>query len=314
VLRRLAWSVLAPLVAGTALAQPLPDEISACLSDLDAAQASGDYDDDVPTVGQVCPDFYAAITESTWADTMPADEVYYLDRAGLTTLITLAAGYETAPATAVATEPLDAIVAELQPFVPDEQPSLWQRFGDWIEGLFESESGEENWLSRWLNSFSFSEAASYTLVRIIAIGAVIAVLAILINELRLGGAFVRGQRRTRRFAPASGPGVRAQNITLDAVMQAPSVRRKVELMLGLVVNRLQRQHAELVHAGRTHRELAAAADQLNAHLRDPFTDVVQAAERVTYGGWEPGEQELRQVLESGQAVIAIAGNEPDGRP
>jgi hypothetical protein len=125
---------------------------------------------------------------------------------------------------------------------------------------------------------------------------------------------VRGQRRTRRFAAASGAGTLAQDITLEAVMQASSVRRKVELMLGLVVHRLQRRHAELVHAGRTHRELAASAAQLDADLRDPFTDVVRAAERVTYGGWEPGEDELRQVLESGQAVIVNAGREPDSKP
>ena len=312
---KLKFLCLAPtLLAASAalLAQPLPEETFACLDQLEAAQASSEYgDDSTPVIGVVCTDLYTALYESDWTSTLPTSEMYNIDRPGLEALIELASHYETPPALTPSADSLNGIVEQLKPFDPDEEPSLWSRFVEWVEELFESDSDEESWLSEWLDSFSLSEVAVDNLVRIIAFVAVLIVLAILINELRLGGAFIRGRQRLRPLAPGSAAVDPEIPVDMDAVMQAATVRRKVELMLNLVVSRLQKRHGDSLHHSRTHRELMASAGQLGSDVQEPFTDVVRAAERVTYASWEPDDEELDRVLESGRAVVAQASDDAE---
>jgi hypothetical protein len=284
----------------------------ACIAELEAAENSGDYaDDETPVLGEICIDFYYALTESRWSETLRPDEAYYIDRAGLEALIELGTYYETPPAQDIATGSLTAIVDELKPFVPDEEPSLWDRFVDWFDGLFESGSDEGNWFTDWFDSFSLSDNAFDNIVRIITFVAVLAVLAILVNELRLGGAFIRRRQLLRPLAPGAARIATEAPIDLDAVMQAPTVRRKVELMLSLVVSRLQQRHSRALHRSKTHRELVASAGELGPELGEPFADVVRAAERVTYSSWEPDDDELGRVLESGKTVVARAEDDAD---
>jgi len=301
----LSLIALVPLAAGTAFAQALPDGAAACLDAFDAALAAGSTEDDeVPTLGTVCTDFHIALMDSAWGEILDRVAASSTDRAGLEALIALERRYESPPARQIATAPLAAIVDDLKPFVPDEKPSLWDRFVDWFNGLFESESGDGNWLSDWLNSFAFSDNAFDAIVRIIAFAAVLAVLGILLNELRLGGAFVRARRSGRRLVSAIGMPASDAPIELNDVLRASDVRRKIELMFLLVVGRLQRHHGDTLHAGRTHGELVRSADELGPELQRPFTDVVRAAERVTYAAWQPDADELGQVIESGRTVVA----------
>jgi hypothetical protein len=307
--KHLLRSLILALLAGTtAIAQPLPDGAAACIDALEAARADGDdTDDKKPLLARICPDFSAALAATQWNALLEADN---LDPAGLEALTSLASRYQAPVAERLAVDPLGAIVAELEPFVPDEKPSLWSRFSDWINGLFEADDGEESWLSAWLNSFSLSELSTDSFVRIIAFVAVLAVLAILLNELRLSGAFISSRRRVRGLAGTARDTAVEVPVSLDAVLEATTIRRRIELLLTLVISRLQRQHGTALHVGKTHGELASAAGQLDPDLQEPFASIVRAAERVTYADREPDPAEFERVLESGRAVVARTDTTP----
>lgn len=304
-MRRLTGSaVLAWLAAGAVSAQPLPDNARDCVAELEAGMASGAFaGEELLPAGEVCTAFMAALETSTWSEVLQPSAVWYLNRDRLGATIELAEDYEAAMPAPILTTELATIVAGLEPFVPTEEPSLWQQLVEWVEGLFASESGESNWLTDWLSSLSLSDAASGVIVRVIALAAVVAVVVILLNELRLGGALVRSRPYQRREA-AAAPGADMTELDLDTVLATTSVRRRIELMLALVIQRLGPRHPGILHAGRTHRELAAAAAELDSGLREPFTDIVRSAERVTYAGRDPGSEELARVVESGQSIIA----------
>ena len=170
--------LLTLLAAGAAEAQSLSEQASSCIAALEsAAGTSDDTDNRTPLLGEVCVDYYTSLIESEWADVLRPEEAYYADRAGVESLIALATLYETPTEQRVATRSLNGIVEELKPFVPDEEPSLWSRFVNWVEDLLESDSDDGNWLSDWLNSFSMPENAFDNVVRIVAFAAVLTVLA-----------------------------------------------------------------------------------------------------------------------------------------
>ncbi len=136
-------------------------------------------------------------------------------------------------------------------------------------------------------------------------------LAIVINELRAGGAFVgRSRRALRAAAAARRAGLEPP--TLDEVRAARAVGRKIELLFMLVTDRLRRRHRGLMNPGLTHRELAAAATDLAPDARESLGRIATAAERVTYAGRPPGETETDALVARGEALLRALEAERSG--
>ena len=219
--------------------------------------------------------------------------------------------YEAPVSEALSTEALGAIVATLEPFTAEPPPTLWQRFTDWIGSWFDSDSDEPSWLAQWLDSLTLPEEWSRILIYAIAAIAVSILLAIVVNELRIGGAFFGRRVAARRATASAVAGNVPADLSLESVMRAEPTGRRVELMLALAVDRLRQRYIGLFRPDLTHRELARAANELDATVQTPFNDVVAAAERVTYGNWQPDDESLQRVLGAGETVVRHAESNSD---
>jgi hypothetical protein len=304
VLRAAGLAVLLALMPGHAPAQGLPGDAADCVAGLAAAGDAAAADDPAPVLRDHCPAFLDALTDSPWADNLPSGLPAYLERDGLEALIAATAPYAAPEPRDISAERLDALVAALEPFVAEPEPSLWDRFVDWFNGLFETDDGGRSWLGELLASISIPEAVQKAMLYGILIVVVVFVLAILINELRIGGAFARRARRAlgrvtitgRTRAEASVP-------TFDDIGRTPAIGRKIELLFTLVVDRVRQHYRGLLAPGLTHREIARAAGRLDTPARDSLAAIAGAAERVTYADWSPDDASWRRILADGEALV-----------
>lgn len=301
----MAGSALGLLLAGSAAAQGLPAGARACLEALAAAEQSAGDEAAAITAGARCPQFTAALAASDWADNLPAGTIDTLDRAALAALTATAAAYDPPAPPALDTAALAAIVSELEPFVAEPEPTFWERLVEWLDGLLQSDDGEPSWLGELLSSLSLPDALAEILIYVVAILALATVVVILINELRLGGAFL-GRSTGDRLRQAAADARRGEEPAVPGfaeIRAMPSVRRRVELLFTLVAARLRQRQRGLLAPGLTHRELALLAAGLDPSARRSLATVAGAAERVTYADWSPDEDDWGSILAEGESLV-----------
>jgi hypothetical protein len=297
--------------AAGGFAQSLPPGTAECRARIDGARAAAG---DALYLDEVCPEVAAALNDSDWAQALPGRSANALRADSLGALIDINAAYERPTAEAVRLDTLDGVLDEVESQANPPPLSLWDRAMRWLQERL-GQRGDANlgWLEEWLSNLSIPER--WLRVVVIALGAllVIATFAFVVNELRVAGVFGRTLRGAREDAGEDAqaePGT-PRVLGLDDVRRAPLARQPI-LLLALVLGKLRRKAA--VPDSFTHRELVAeGAVLVGEPQRAAFATIVGAAERTTYGGWQPAERELDHVLASGEAVLrelAAAEGEP----
>jgi hypothetical protein len=295
-------------------AQDLPSGTMDCLGRLQQAQtAVVTGKQGPPRLGDVCPEVAEALAAGPWGAALPEGDLRDLTAGSLRRLIDLVRHYRRAPARSRNLSPakLSGIIAGLEPFEPKPPQSLWDRIvaklREWL-GLDGRDGGE---LARWLHRFSIPAVWSRVLVSALGLALVAGVVAVLINELRDGGA-LRRRTRWRRASPAR-PGAAAPSVrvsSFDDVLSASPSRQPV-VLFALLVERLRSRHAALVRESSTHRELVAAARRQGLKFAASLGAVAAAAEGVTFGDRLPGSTELEAVLRQGKSVLRDLDVEPE---
>jgi hypothetical protein len=292
-------------LAGAAGAQELPPGAAACMAALGAAAAAAGSEDEAPTAGEFCLQFVAALEASPWGGNLLDGEASSLTRAGLETLTATTAAYGDELDRPLSRDSLQDLVAALEPFVTEPPPSLWQRFVDWIDGLISPGEVDESWFSKWLSSLSIPEAWIRSIVLAFLGLVVLTAVGILVNELRLAGAFAgRGtQHPLKRLERSSNLHGSRQAPSFEDIANAPALSRKVELLFALALHRLNRRQAARLRPSATHRQIASAAIDLDPRGRERLATLAMAAERVTYAAWEPDDPSWQTVLTSGNELF-----------
>ena len=156
-----------------------------------------------------------------------------------------------------------------------------------------------NWLDHWLErigeSTSLFHAISYSLIALVLIAAA----AVIVNELRAGGAG-RWHRRRKPSAHASS----AAAVFAEAAGLEPGgpAERLTELLRALVRRLMQTGRLE-TERSLTHRELVTRSAFDDESQRAVFATVAGAAESILYGPQGAAPEGLNSVLEEGRALL-----------
>lgn len=321
-IRRLLPAAAGLLASGNVCAQSLPDGADACLAALEAPAIADEAG--AATIGEACPDFAAALADNIWGELLPADGVSTLGAAALSDLTTLAGRYAGTPAGEVsAAGDLDAVVAQLRPFEPLAQPSLWERLFAWIGRWLDESTGETgDRFVEWLRNLVIPEQWNDVAVWAFALLALATVAVVVANEIRHAGVLRAGRRSAPGAGPGKGPHTRSGHALRLADLARLPPREQPPALLALVVDRLRARDPGAVRDSSTHREIAArfasAQARAGAHGEsaagarhaEALAAVAGAAERVTFAGWVPQPQELEPVLASGRDLLAALDAAP----
>jgi hypothetical protein len=316
--RLLAASLVAAFaIVGTSsvFAQSLPpgsDDCVAKINEMSAAPAAAATRPNAeptraPTLGDVCPEVAAALTDTSWgaalAGVAPAD----LEPSLFVELTTHVAAYERPSGVAErpappSAEALDEALAELKLEKPPPL-TIWQRIQQWYEEHFGGSNDEaRGWLEQWLQRFAPSEKWVSYFVIVLGVVLVAATIAIVRNELRVAGIFGGGVLRKYSPLGRSAEPEPERPRDFDDVARASLARRPV-LLLALVLERLRARGGLSLRDSLTHRELLGAA-RLSTQQRAAFGAVLDAAERVTFADWRPAEQDVDPLLARGRELLA----------
>ena len=315
--RRLVASfvtALGVLAAADASAQSLPPGADDCLARIERARTAGAAvaaepnaaPAAVPLLGDVCPEFAAALAESAWGGALLGVSADELRPNAFVELAKLAKGYERAEANEhdLRAATLDDVLAGLKLDEPTVAPTIWERIRMWLDEQFGGRNAvAPEWLAKWLEQLSPSERVVRYLVIALGILLAAATTAVVINELRVAGLLAGSV--LRKYSPLAPPEPERPDSSArdwDDVARAPLARRPA-LILAIVLDTL-RQRGRAPRDSLTHRELLRAGTGFDAEQSAAFTAVVTAAERVTFGDWRPVDDELDGVLARGRALLA----------
>jgi hypothetical protein len=305
-------TAFAAVGASFAYGEPLPPGADDCIAKIEAlrapdAAAAVEQDRASATLGEVCPDFAAALAESPWGEALAGVSTDDLQTYAFVQLTTLVAGYERPPAGAERPAPpspaaLDDVLAELKIEKPPAQ-TIWQRIQQWYEEHFGARSDEaRGWLATLLQRFAPSEKWVSYFVILLGVVLVAVTIAIVHNELRVAGVFRGGVLRKYTPLVRSSDSEPQTPRDFDDVARAPLARRPV-LLLALVLERLRTRGVLPLRDSLTHRELLGAA-HLSTQQSAAFGAVLDAAERVTFADWRPAEQDVDPVLARGRELLS----------
>jgi hypothetical protein len=313
-----AIAVAALGAAAACRAEPLPAGVDDCLArieqriaDTDDADAGAGDVSGPARLGDVCPELAAAIGEGAWGAALIDVSAEDLTGNAFGELARLVAGYERPAEQAgqpLSAESLDAVLAALNLREPDAQPGLWERLRKWLGEQFGAQDGPRGkWIEDWLGKMSLPERFVRYLLIALGTALVITTVAVVMNELRIAGVLAGGA--LRKYSPLAARGaddVPARDF--GALARAPLARRPALLLL-LVLDRLRERARLPLRDSLTHRELVAAAGSLSADQSDALRTVAGAAERATFGGWQPAEHEVDAVVARGRTLVASLGEE-----
>lgn len=285
----LAWLALLT-IAGAVRAQPLTAQavIARCVSQADAKLTG------ISALSKACPGVGAALDQLGLTAFLPPDWQKTLTASGLGDLGDLAQRYAgTTASGAPETATLRAIAAGLVP--PPPPPNWSQRIGAWIQrqaGPLLDRARE--WL-RSLGPTAGRSALARTLLYGLLALLLVAVVVLLILELRGTGVFRRG-RSAARLPRQSASGARSPN-TVEAEWREPDwarLRGQPARLLRLLVDTLTRAHRLERDRHLTCRELETEARFDSEFEREGFARVALLAERELYG--PPGATVLSEVM------------------
>lgn len=290
-------------------AAAVPDGAAACAARLDRAReefrSAADREEAPPRLGDVCGSVAAAIRAGPWSEALAPMDVEGLTPDAFDELLALMNGYAAPPDGERRLEAgaLAAIVDGLRPFEPQPLPSLWERILEQLEEWLGLDgNASDNRFIEWLRSMSIPEA--WARATFYALGAltIVGALAVLANELRLGGAFRGGRWKPARRGGIGPTEKRPAARTLDDLHRAPAAHRPV-LLFAIVIERLAMRFGDPFRDSLTHREVTAAAGAVGLARRTDLDAVASAAERATFSAWHPGDGELDEVVAHGRAVL-----------
>lgn len=292
----------AGLAPGAAPAQTLRDAASACLTTL--TESPGVEGAATRPLGELCPAAAELLGDSPWGDALGPFARDSIDPLRFGELAGLAERYAAGPPTrGLDTAALAGVVAELEPFVPPPQLTLWEQFMRWLDERFGSDDDSPGWLAGWLESISLPEWSLEVVLWVLGALVVLGTLAVIVNELRQSGVFA-GRAASGSRSAGSRPSERFDRPqSLEQIRRAPPPAQP-GLMLAFVLERLRESAAVSFPESATHRELAAAAAGANANWQAPLATISGAAERVTFGRWRPAGSELGPVWTAGERLLA----------
>ena len=167
----LGLTAAAWLTPATAPAQTLIEAADDCLATV-SQSPPGDSSD---WLIERCPLAASLLADSDWGEALGNYEAASLDPEQFAALVGFVARYDAGAAASgyLDTAALGQIVAELEPFVPPPELTLWEQVLRWFRERFGADEGESGWLAGWLESISLP-AWSLELV-LWALGAVVVV-------------------------------------------------------------------------------------------------------------------------------------------
>ena len=250
----------------------------------------------IENLGTACPQLENALQSLGFAPILYDGWQGKLNRDALRDLASLAEDYGGAkPGVSPDLAALPGILKALA----RERTTLPRSWWDVLKAWLAQHTDALNWLDHWLErigeSTSLFHAISYSLVALVLIAAA----AVLVNEMRAGGAG-RWQRRRKSSAHASGAAV----VSADAAGLEPGApaERLTELLRTLVRLLMQTGRLE-TERSLTHRELVARSAFDDESQRAVFATVAGAAESILYGPRGAAPERLNTVLDEGRALL-----------
>jgi hypothetical protein len=205
-----------------------------------------------------------------------------------------------------AVERVPAVIASLAR-ADSERSGWWVRTRIWLRRLFTTPATDfdEGWLERMIGQSGLSQAV-IELVSYLALAFVVLLaVAIVANELRVGG-LLGGLRRRLAIlsdSPADSPQVM---LSWDDVQRAAAPRRP-GLLLALLAARLAEAGGLRSSRGLTARELTRSAHFASEEDRGLLVLLVDTAERVRFSNTEVPEEALARALEGGRLLLERMG-------
>lgn len=267
----------------------------------------GTLDSDVvglEEIEETCPGIRVALEQLGITDLVADSQLSVMSLDQLKGIHALVQRYENEPErAALGVDTLAPVLESLRkPPVPEQSLSWFERFKRWLREIFErqnAQSGDESWLSRWLDEHPLPELVRWGLIYGSIALVVLLALGIIINEVRTAA---RGRRR-KSAAEAAGA-VDLRGVAGLAALDSDVAGDRPSALLRMLI-------ATLVKTGRlngahslTHRELAKRARFDDSTQRESFQKVAQLAEREVFSGQDVTSSDASEVLHVGRNLDA----------
>lgn len=201
---------------------------------------------------------------------------------------------------------LPAILAGFADGDAAEGHGWWARTKAWLRAVFEPRGQEDDsWFSRVVGQNGLSQAV-IELVSYVALALVVVLaVAIVANELRLGGMLGRLWRqhvtRPREPVPVGAACEGATVLTSDEHEAAPAQR--LRMLLELVASRLTEEGRLPQSRGLTVRELARLARLPDEADRRRLAELARMSERMKFSNEPVPDTAIAVVLEDGRLLL-----------
>jgi hypothetical protein len=188
-----------------------------------------------------------------------------------------------------------------------ERSGWWARTRTWLRRLFETPTtdSDEGWLNRMIGQSGLSQTVIELVSYVALLFVVLLAVAIVANELRLGG-LLGGLRRRLAILSDSPTDSRPVMLSWEDVQQAAPPQRP-GLLLELLVARLTEAGGLRSARGLTARELMRTAQFGRAEDLGLLALLVEVAERARYSKTEVPEETLARALEGGRLLLERMG-------
>jgi hypothetical protein len=249
----------------------------------------------IKNLGPACPDLAQALEALGLAPMLSDGWQEQINTDALRDLANLAEGYnESRPRVSPDLAALPGILKALQREQTPLSQSWWDAFKAWLAHHANVLSWLERWLARLGPSTTLFNLISYSLVALVLMAAV----AVLANELKVGGA-----RWRRRRAETEALGPAGAGVDSGASRSGTPADGLAELLRALVIRLMQTRRLE-TERSLTHRELVTRSTFDNESQRAVFAAVAGTAESILYGAHSAAPDELNKVLLGGRALLA----------
>lgn len=281
--------------------ETLRQSVDACLLDL-AFASTGEQ---AAVLGERCPELQARLVAEGWTETLDGIPFNQLTAAQLNTFIELTNHWRdtaTPPAMSDLTPILDALDVS-----NDEEQSLLDQLKAWLAGLVpeRTRNSFKDMLRRLLPDLHF-EPATWSLIVDMLIALIVGgAIWIVVIEIARARRFNDG-----KSVPAGSTGTVGATPQATRLNPAEQPSWLFDRLLALVSDRFQRPHS----SGLSHRQLETILPELTpmteGHRQDLAT-FTRATERMVYGAWQPGPDDLDDIVTAGQQVLnGIEGKRP----
>ena len=277
------------------------DAIDTCVRKLNP-----DVDVGYERIAARCPDLVVRLEQGRWAAWLPRDwkrPNNDLSAGGLRELRELLANVPDAGNRAPSVASLPAVLASLAQ--QDSAPvGWWTQTRIWLREAFErrEQATGEGWLARLIAQNGLSQAV-LEIVSYAALALVVVLAgAIVVNELRVGGAL--GSLR-KRFAARAAPvraGVPHAGPTRDDLQHA-AVLQRPRMLLELIIACLTEDSRLPPARGLTVRELTRLARLPDQADRDRLAELARVSERVRFSDTGVSEAAVTTVVEDGWLLL-----------